>query len=212
VNKSIRCLLTFAGLAAACAANAAPTHLYNFSFVFADANGRHVDGSFAASDFDGSGHLHDMQDVGATFFEWNGAGLVPIAFSGPLVFSHYAWNGWLPGEGEVSADPTKNNFLISDCTAFDATGFCTGGFTNTVMFRQVDVSFLGDEIFRAYRPGGTNIDVSDRGPTLEGTWTLTQVGVVGQVPEPEAYAMLLAGLGLLGFAARRRKLKEAAAA
>ena len=32
------------------------------------------------------------------------------------------------------------------------------------------------------------------------------------IPEPETYAMLLAGLGLLGFAARRRKLKEAAAA
>lgn len=32
------------------------------------------------------------------------------------------------------------------------------------------------------------------------------------VPEPETYAMMLAGLGLLGFAARRRKLKEAAAA
>lgn len=32
------------------------------------------------------------------------------------------------------------------------------------------------------------------------------------VPEPETYAMLLAGLGLLGFAARRRKQKEAALA
>lgn len=32
------------------------------------------------------------------------------------------------------------------------------------------------------------------------------------IPEPETYAMLLAGLGLLGFAARRRKQKEAAAA
>ena len=31
------------------------------------------------------------------------------------------------------------------------------------------------------------------------------------IPEPETYAMLLAGLGLLGFAARRRKLKLAAA-
>ena len=32
------------------------------------------------------------------------------------------------------------------------------------------------------------------------------------IPEPETYAMLLAGLGLLGFAARRRKLKEGVAA
>ena len=38
------------------------------------------------------------------------------------------------------------------------------------------------------------------------------VGGAVAVPEPETYAMLLAGLGLLGFAARRRKLKEAAAA
>jgi len=35
---------------------------------------------------------------------------------------------------------------------------------------------------------------------------------VNAIPEPETYAMLLAGLGLLGFAARRRKLKQAAAA
>lgn len=35
---------------------------------------------------------------------------------------------------------------------------------------------------------------------------------VTSIPEPETYALLLAGLGLLGFAARRRKLKEAAAA
>jgi len=36
--------------------------------------------------------------------------------------------------------------------------------------------------------------------------------VTDAIPEPETYAMLLAGLGLLGFAARRRKQKEAALA
>ncbi|MGQ0511264.1 MAG: FxDxF family PEP-CTERM protein [Betaproteobacteria bacterium] len=35
---------------------------------------------------------------------------------------------------------------------------------------------------------------------------------VSPIPEPETYGMLLAGLGMLGFAARRRKQKEAAAA
>jgi hypothetical protein len=34
-------------------------------------------------------------------------------------------------------------------------------------------------------------------------------GPVGAIPEPETYAMLLAGLGLLGFAARRRQHKRA---
>jgi len=34
-------------------------------------------------------------------------------------------------------------------------------------------------------------------------------GPIGAVPEPETYAMLLAGLGLLGFAARRRQHKRA---
>ena len=32
---------------------------------------------------------------------------------------------------------------------------------------------------------------------------------VSAVPEPETYAMMLAGLGLLGFAARRRKQAQA---
>ncbi len=38
------------------------------------------------------------------------------------------------------------------------------------------------------------------------------LSVAAPVPEPETYAMLLAGLGLLGVAARRRKQKEAALA
>lgn len=43
-------------------------------------------------------------------------------------------------------------------------------------------------------------------------WAVRPGDVTAAIPEPETYAMLLAGLGLLGFAARRRKLKEAAAA
>ena len=41
---------------------------------------------------------------------------------------------------------------------------------------------------------------------LEGTFgPLTPSAVVPSIPEPETYAMLLAGLGLVGVAARRRK-------
>lgn len=45
-----------------------------------------------------------------------------------------------------------------------------------------------------------------------GSGGFDQAGGVAAIPEPETYAMLLAGLGILGFAARRRKLKAAAAA
>ena len=39
----------------------------------------------------------------------------------------------------------------------------------------------------------------------DGSWTALKSGVINAVPEPETYAMLLAGLGLVGYAARRRK-------
>jgi probable HAF family extracellular repeat protein len=50
-------------------------------------------------------------------------------------------------------------------------------------------------------------------PTLDGgllwnvanLYTTGEIGIAGPIPEPESYALLLAGLGLLGFAARRRK-------
>ena len=37
------------------------------------------------------------------------------------------------------------------------------------------------------------------------TFTTSAVSAVGAVPEPETYAMLLAGLGLVGALARRRR-------
>ena len=49
------------------------------------------------------------------------------------------------------------------------------------------------------------------GPMSPGEGEIDALAMVGAIPEPETYAMLLAGLGLLGFAARRRKQKEAAA-
>jgi hypothetical protein len=36
-----------------------------------------------------------------------------------------------------------------------------------------------------------------------------QIYMVSSVPEPETYAMMLAGLGLMGTIARRRKIKTA---
>jgi hypothetical protein len=46
-------------------------------------------------------------------------------------------------------------------------------------------------------------------PSPKGIYGLVEVNMA-PIPEPETYAMLLAGLGLLGWQARRRKMKRAA--
>jgi len=60
-------------------------------------------------------------------------------------------------------------------------------------------------------PGAYDLRISG---TLTATSGLHGVAInfspTAPIPEPEAYAMMLAGLGLMGFVARRRKQKDAA--
>lgn len=67
--------------------------------------------------------------------------------------------------------------------------------------------------------GATVSAIFSNGETRYGTYTLTneagfgsKVGItsVTAVPEPETYAMMLAGLGLIGAIARRRRTKQTA--
>ena len=53
--------------------------------------------------------------------------------------------------------------------------------------------------------GYFNLTTFDPGPGNAYTFSVIQTPTVGVVPEPETYAMFLAGLGLMGFIARGRK-------
>ena len=79
-----------------------------------------------------------------------------------------------------------------------ATETWTQAFTVTGQYQQFSFNFLGvDKVTITNQD--TNLLIDDM--VVNGT---------APVPEPETYAMLLAGLGLLGVAARRRKQKQSA--
>jgi hypothetical protein len=128
--------------------------------------------------------------------------------------------------GDVSfAEPTGG---ISDWIRFtDAAGTISGAATGA----GPRMLFYSD-----FEVGEVNAELADRGfPTNIGTGNFVarlEVGVEGNngfnylpgapypqnnqyigisdaIPEPETYAMLLAGLGLMGFVARRRRQQGA---
>jgi hypothetical protein len=59
---------------------------------------------------------------------------------------------------------------------------------------------------------GSTISAGCFGTTGSGSGGFDQGNPAAPIPEPEIYAMMAVGLGLLGWVGRRKKLKEAAAA
>jgi len=101
---------------------------------------------------------------------------------------------------------------LTDGTYFDSTGTlpivveglgAQGGTTTSDLVKIVNlVSGQPDYLILG---NGADNDVFDV------SWSTSVVSQVGAVPEPEIYAMMGVGLGLLGWLGRRKKLKEAAA-
>jgi type 1 fimbria pilin len=56
--------------------------------------------------------------------------------------------------------------------------------------------------------GGVSIDPYDVPHYADPSQCRVDCGPVSTVPEPETYAMMLAGLGIMGAVARRRKMKQ----
>lgn len=134
--------------------------------------------------------------VGKVLF--NTAGTDPIGSSVQLA----------SGSWGVSSIKYSSNSAQPGSISFDFSETLGGGASNRLMTGErvvwntsfaLPTSFVSPEFALHVQSIGANGDSGWYVPTTP-------------IPEPETYAMLLAGLGLLGFAARRRKQKEAAAA
>jgi hypothetical protein len=124
----------------------------------------------------------------------------PFVGSGALYESKLGWGGF--GSSVISTDAHKNNFMFMD-VQYPAS--CC--LTNYFLMVGSNSSFVYDIAAYAGPAVGPDTALSDTsfGYAAGGAFSAGRWSLISAVPEPEAYAMLLAGLCLLGFACRRKR-------
>lgn len=126
------------------------------------------------------------------------------SYSGNFSFDDAALTGldaeWL-SVGNLSFSFLGNTFTLSDAAAPAEVGYFNGSFLG--LSYSVDSSEPKFSLIAGYADTSDAFlayDTSTIGGSGEGSL------IYAAVPEPESYAMLLAGLGLMGAVARRRAL------
>lgn len=104
----------------------------------------------------------------------------------------------VPGDGVAFNYFNADHYLAPDFAPNFTLGAASAG--------PRELNFTGElEAGASVEDGYFNLNLPDPGAGNMYTFSLTQTATVGVVPEPETYAMLLAGLGLMGFMARRKQ-------
>ena len=120
---------------------------------------------------------------------------------------------WSPTEGSISSGPVSNTGCGSTgsgyaCVEADTKGVLSVSSGNPYTFVFSVEALSASSFFSS--PHGAYVGAGYANSSGRGaSYGITDVTMV---PEPEIYAMLAAGLGLMGFVARRRKQQLVAAA
>lgn len=188
------------------------------SFVAAAGGPTNIMWNLAAAENDGRARVLSTQGALAT-----PAGFSAAQKNGNIAFTADAFNSYVTAAGAKAAGNNYVNTVAADGMAYagsatwntlqggkglDSASVLINGFnTNLYLFAQTstDGTNLPDmgTFSQAMTVDGKALTVTVF-QDADGAWDIKVAAQVAAVPEADTYAMFLAGLGLMGFVARRR--------
>lgn len=150
------------------------------------------------------GAIDGFGTAGRSWYSGNTAGSMSFTFSGAVL-------GALPTHAGIVwtdvGEVTSGSRYVGGVTfeAFDANGASLGSIgPSTLGEFGASGETAEDRFFGVYNPGGVSRITISMNNSVDWEVDHLQYGSTAPIPEPETYALMLAGLGLVGWAARRR--------